>query len=33
MYECARLGPEHVDIFNPYDGNAPMAQFSLETFQ
>ena len=27
------LGPEDVDIFNPYDGYAPMAQFFLEAFQ
>jgi hypothetical protein len=27
MYEGAGLGPEDVDIFNPYDGYAPMAQF------
>jgi hypothetical protein len=33
MYEGARLGPEDVDIFNPYDGYAPMAQFFLEAFQ
>src|SRR5467141_4075425 len=34
--ECtggAGLGPEDVDIFNPYDGYAPMAQFFLEAFQ
>jgi len=28
-----RLGPTDVDIFNPYDGYAPMAQFFLEAFQ
>jgi len=33
MYEGAGLGPEDVDIFNPYDGYAPMAQFFLEGFQ
>ncbi len=36
MHECTRgpgLGPEDVDIFNPYDGYAPMAQFFLEAFQ
>jgi hypothetical protein len=33
MYEGAGLGPEDVDIFNPYDGYAPMAQFFLEVFQ
>ena len=33
MYEGAGLGPEDVDIFNPYDGYAPMAQFFLEAFQ
>ena len=27
------LGPQDVDIFNPYDGYATMAQFFLETFQ
>ena len=30
MYEGAGLGPEDVDIFNPYDGYAPMTQFFLE---
>ena len=33
MYEGAGLGPNDVDIFNPYDGYAPMAQFFLEGFQ
>jgi hypothetical protein len=33
MYEGAGLGPDDVDIFNPYDGYAPMAQFFLEAFQ
>jgi hypothetical protein len=33
MCEGAGLGPEDVDIFNPYDGYAPMAQFFLEAFQ
>ena len=33
MYEGAGLGPEDVDVFNPYDGDAPMAQFFLEAFQ
>jgi hypothetical protein len=33
MYEGAGLGPEDVDIFNPYDGYAPMTQFFLEAFQ
>jgi hypothetical protein len=33
MYEGAGLGPEDVDIFNPYDGYTPMAQFFLEAFQ
>ena len=28
-----RAGPEDVDVFNPYDGYAPMAQFFLEAFQ
>ena len=33
MYEGAGLGPADVDIFNPYDGYAPMTQFFLEAFQ
>jgi hypothetical protein len=33
MYEGAGLGPNDVDIFNAYDGYAPMAQFFLEAFQ
>ena len=33
MYEGAGPGPKDVDIFNPYDGYAPMAQFFLEGFQ
>ncbi len=33
MYEGAGLGPKDVDIFNPCDGYAPMAQFFLEAFQ
>jgi hypothetical protein len=33
MYEGAGLRPEDVDIFNPYKGYAPMAQFFLEAFQ
>ena len=33
MYEGAGLGPADVDVFNPYDGYAPMAQFFLEGFQ
>jgi len=33
MYGGAGLGPKDVDIFNPYDGYAPMAQFFLEGFQ
>ena len=33
MYEGAGPGPEDVDIFNPYDGYAPMVQFFLEAFQ
>ena len=33
MYEGAMLGPDDVDIFNPYDGYAPMAQFFLEAFE
>src|SRR6202043_3489965 len=30
MYEGAGLSPADVDVFNPYDGYAPMAQFFLE---
>jgi hypothetical protein len=33
MYEGAGLGPKDVDLFNPYDGYVPMAQFFLEGFQ
>jgi hypothetical protein len=33
MYEGAGLGPKDVDVFNPYDGYAPMSQFFLEAFQ
>ena len=33
MYEGAGLRPEDVDVFNPYDGYAPIAQFFLEAFQ
>jgi hypothetical protein len=33
MYEGAGLPPKDVDIFNPYDGYVPMAQFFLEAFQ
>ncbi len=33
MYEGAGLGPNDVDVFNPYDGYAPMTQFFLEAFQ
>jgi Thiolase C-terminal domain-like len=33
MYEGAGLRPEDVEIFNSYDGYAPMAQFFLEAFQ
>jgi hypothetical protein len=33
MYEGAGLAPKDVDVFNPYDGYAPMAQFFLEAFQ
>ena len=33
MYEGAGLGPQDVDIFNPYDGYATMSQFFLEAFQ
>jgi hypothetical protein len=33
MYEGAGLGPKDVDVFNPYDGYAPMTQFFLEAFQ
>jgi hypothetical protein len=33
MYEGAGLGPEDVDIFNPYDGYSTMSQFFLEAYQ
>jgi acetyl-CoA acetyltransferase len=33
MYEGSGLGPEDVDILNPYDGYATMTQFYLEAFQ
>ena len=33
MYEGAGLGPEDIDIFNPYDGYSIMTQFFLEAFQ
>jgi hypothetical protein len=33
MYEGAGLGPAGVDVFNPYKGYAPMAQFFLEVLQ
>ena len=33
MYEGAGLGPNDVDVFNPHDGYAPMAEFFLEAFQ
>jgi hypothetical protein len=33
MYDGAKLCPKDVDIFNPYDGYAPMAQFFLEAFR
>ena len=33
MYDGAGLGPEDVDIFNTYDGHAPMVQFFPEAFQ
>jgi hypothetical protein len=33
MYEGAGLGPKDVDLFNPYDGYAPMPQFFLEAVQ
>ena len=33
MYEGAGLGPQDVDIFNPYDGYATMTQLFLEAFQ
>ena len=33
MYEGAELGPEDVDIFNPYDGYAIMTQLFREAFQ
>ena len=33
MYEGAGLGSKDVNIFNPYDSYAPMAQLFLEGFQ
>ena len=33
MYEGAGLGPEDVDILNPYDGYSTMSQFFLEAYQ
>jgi hypothetical protein len=33
MYEGAGLGRYDIDIFNPYDGYAPIARFFLEAFQ
>ena len=33
MYEGAGLGPDDVDIFKPYDGYAPMAQYFPEAFR
>jgi hypothetical protein len=33
MYEGAGLAPKDVDIFNPYNDYAPMAQLLLEGFQ
>jgi hypothetical protein len=33
MYEGAGLGPNDVDVFNPYDGYSIMTQFFLEGFQ
>ena len=33
MYEGAGLRPNDVDVFNPHDGYAPMAEFFLEAFQ
>jgi hypothetical protein len=33
MYEGAGFGPKDVDIFNPYDVHAPMAQCFLEAFR
>ncbi len=33
MYEGAALGPQDVDIFNPYDGYTTMSQVFLEAFQ
>jgi hypothetical protein len=33
MYEGAAVGPNDVDVPNPYDGYAPMAQFFPEAFQ
>ena len=33
MFEGSGLGPQDVDIFNPYDGYSTMTQFWLEAFQ
>lgn len=33
MFEGSGLGPEDVDIINPYDGYSTMTQFWLEAFQ
>jgi len=33
MWEGSGLGPQDVDIFNPYDGYSIMTQFWLEAFQ
>jgi hypothetical protein len=33
MYEGAGLGPKDADVFNLYDGYAPMTQFFLEAFR
>ena len=33
MYEGAGLGPNDVNIFNPYDCYSIMTQFFLEAFQ
>ena len=33
MYEGAGLGSKDVNIFNTYDGHAPMVQFFPEAFQ
>jgi hypothetical protein len=33
MWEGSGLGPQDVDIWNPYDGYSIISQFWLEAFQ